>query len=177
MPHAYFESLLKSYSPADESEQIAKQQMLDFYKNHPDCFLRTCQSGHFTASAWLLNRQETHVLLLLHKKLNLWLQLGGHCDGNCDILSVALREAQEESGIENIIPISTNIFDLDIHVIPARADEPEHLHLDIRFLLKTTDTDDWIQNHESLALKWFEKNDPDFPIYLDRMRQKWKDLN
>ncbi|CAO5675777.1 MAG: hypothetical protein NEHIOOID_00587 [Holosporales bacterium] len=174
MSHANFESLLISYSPVDVSEQIAKQQMLDFYERHPDCFLRSCQKGHFTASAWLLNKQETHVLLLLHKKLNLWLQLGGHCDGDSDILSVALREAQEESGIENIVPIHPNIFDLDIHVIPARENEPEHLHLDIRFLLKTTDTDTFVQNHESLALKWFEHNDPDFPIYLDRMRQKWQ---
>lgn len=167
------DELLNRYLPVYEEEQKAKENMLHFLRTHPDCFERSCIPGHFTGSAWLLNKEQTHALLLHHKKLNKWLQLGGHCDGDSDVLAVAIREAQEESGIMGIAPLSTGIFDIDIHTIPARKEEPEHLHLDVRFLLTVTSDEVIIKNEESLALQWFSKTDPHFPNDVNRMVEKW----
>ncbi|HJD55491.1 MAG TPA: palindromic element RPE2 domain-containing protein [Rickettsia endosymbiont of Pyrocoelia pectoralis] len=111
--------------------------------------------GHFTASAFLLNHDKTKFLLTHHKKLNKWLQLGGHCKSDNDILAEAIREAREESGINEIEIISDQIFDIDVHYIPERPNEPAHYHYDIRFLLKTVNNDNFIKNDESQELKWF----------------------
>lgn len=168
--------LLNQYTPVFEEEKKTKEDMLQFLKMNHDCFERSCIPGHFTGSAWLLNKDHTHALLLHHKKLNKWLQLGGHCDGDLDVLAVAIREAQEESGIMGIEPLSTEIFDIDIHIIPARKDEPEHLHLDVRFLLCVTTDETIVKNEESIALQWFSKEDPHFPKEVCRMIEKWKIL-
>lgn len=111
-------------------------EMLDFVRRRPDCFCRSCVEGHLTGSAWLLAPGGREALLLLHRKLQRWLQPGGHADGDEDLLRVALREAEEESGIAGIYPLSAEIFDVDIHEIPARPGEPRHRHFDVRFLLQ-----------------------------------------
>lgn len=150
-----------------------------FVRNHDDCFERSLLIGHVTGSAWLVNKQRTHVLLTHHRKLNMWLQLGGHADGNSDILSVALREAQEESGITNIEPISDQLLDIDIHKIPARADEPEHYHYDATFAFCTIDTDEFIVSDESHALEWIEiakLTDRTTEASMMRMASKWNTL-
>lgn len=106
--------LLERYNPYLEENQF-KTDMITFIKEHENCFERTFEVGHMTASAWLLSKDHTHALLLHHKKLNRWLQLGGHCDGNPDVLAVAIKEAQEESGIQGIVAADPAIFDIDIH--------------------------------------------------------------
>lgn len=111
-------------------------EMLDFVRRRPDCFCRSCLEGHLTGSAWLLAPGGREALLLRHRKLQRWLQPGGHADGDEDLLRVALREAKEESGIRGISALSTEIFDVDIHEIPARPGEPRHRHFDVRFLLQ-----------------------------------------
>ena len=93
-----------------------------------------------------------------HKKLNKWLQLGGHCDGESDCLSVAVREAHEESGLQRVTPVSADIFDIDIHLIPPRHSEPSHYHYDIRFLMRADSTAPLIQNQESIALRWVARD-------------------
>jgi 8-oxo-dGTP pyrophosphatase MutT (NUDIX family) len=114
-----------------------------------------------------------------HVKLNKWFQLGGHCDGNPDVLSVAIKEAQEESGIKSIVPIHKKIFDIDIHLIPANSREKEHYHYDIRFLLQVTSDEQIVQNSESKELKWISKNPhellTDSPSVV-RMFNKWINL-
>src|SRR5580704_14695900 len=110
-------NLLDKYVPSDE-EFIFKNRMLSFIKSHPHCFERTLEVGHITASCWLLNKEGSKALLTHHAKLNQWFQLGGHCDGNSDVLAVAVKEAQEESGIQEIRPVNDQIFDIDIHLIP-----------------------------------------------------------
>src|SRR5688572_10916647 len=103
--------------------------MLSFLQEHPlDAHLRSCAPGHFTASALVVDAPGERGLLTHHKKLDRWLQLGGHCDGDSNFAAVALREAQEESGIEGL-SIDPRPLDLDIHTIPARTGDPEHLHL------------------------------------------------
>lgn len=94
----------------------------------------------------------------LHRKLKRWVQPGGHADGQCDTLSVALREAEEESGISGISPISEDIFDIDIHLIPARPGEEAHYHYDIRYLLRAPH-ENVVISDESDALEWWSAAD------------------
>lgn len=173
-------NLLEQYAPPSAKEEETKKSMLGFLVTHPDCFDRSCVSGHFTGSAWLLNRPKTHALLMHHRKLDKWLQLGGHCDGESDVLAVALKEAQEESGINGIIPISTTIFDIDLHEIPPYKETPAHKHYDIRFLLHVHTDEDFIKNEESNQLMWVPKHvSPHFPFgdeSVKRLHQKWIEI-
>jgi 8-oxo-dGTP pyrophosphatase MutT (NUDIX family) len=167
--------LLKRYTPSSD-EVLVKEQMLAFIANNPSCFERSLEIGHITASAWLLNKDGTQALLMHHKKLNKWVQLGGHCDGDPHVLHVAIKEAQEESGILQIKPVSLEIFDLDIHEIPKRENIPAHLHYDIRFLLQVTSDETLKKNHESKALLWIDKDPNKLPTQsrsVTRMFAKW----
>ena len=105
----------------DESETVARFEA--FIDSHPDCFERSCPVGHITGSAWIVNRAGDRMLLTHHRKLGRWLQPGGHNDGDPDTLEVALREAREESGLD-VRAFDEPIFDLDVHLIPARRNEP-----------------------------------------------------
>ncbi|MEX0849480.1 MAG: NUDIX hydrolase [Candidatus Dependentiae bacterium] len=167
---------LELYQPITDTDKKAKQAIQEFVKNNEDCFERSLSIGHITASSWLLNKDGTKVLLMYHAKLNRWVQLGGHCDGDADVLAVAIKEAQEESGIEHIEPVSYEIFDIDVHLIPANAKEPEHYHYDVRFLLHVTSDEDFIRNHESKDMRWFGKDKQGFPTKspsVVRMLDKW----
>jgi len=145
--------LLGEYTPQDTQESKSKEGIISFVKREPDCFKRSLECGHITASAWLISRASSEALLMLHTKLGLWVQPGGHCDGNPDVLSVAIQEAKEESGIQAISAVNSKIFDVDVHLIPEAPGVKEHYHYDIRFLLQVTSDKMVIQNAESKALK------------------------
>ena len=168
---------LQAYQPSDTEQHTVKQRMVDFIREHPQCFERELAIGHMTASAWLTNTTGDQVLLTHHKKLDKWLQLGGHADGDSDLLAVAIREAQEESGIQAIEPVITEIFDLDIHPIPARINEPQHDHLDVRFWLRVTDPKaQYVVSDESHDLRWFSATmlqSMDLDASIRRMTRKW----
>lgn len=132
-----------------------RERILAFVEAHEDCFERTQQAGHVTASAWVVNRGRTRTLLVHHARLNLWLQPGGHCDGNADVLAVALRETLEETGLE-ARPVGARIYDVDAHEIPARKSEPAHVHYDIRFLLEADDGAEVAVSEESHDVRWVE---------------------
>jgi 8-oxo-dGTP pyrophosphatase MutT (NUDIX family) len=174
--HRTLVELLHAYVPSDPEEQVYKERMLEFIKQHADCFERSLAEGHFTGSAWLLNHDKSRALLMHHTKLDQWFQLGGHCDGDSDILAVALKEAQEESGINNIIPVSEDIFDIDIHRIPAFGNNKEHYHYDVRFLLQVNGLDEIVQNRESKELRWISTDRKELPTTsrsIVRMFEKW----
>lgn len=169
------EKLLLAYQTNCQIQQQIKQQMLALLSN-PNCFKRSCLPGHFTASALLLDKTQQHALLLHHRKLRQWIQVGGHCDGNADVLAVAIQEAQEESGIKAIAPVIMEIFDLDIHLIPGNSLENEHWHYDIRFLLKVTSNEELCGNYESLDLRWFANDLSNLPTTsksVTRLFDKW----
>jgi len=149
-------SKLRNYRERFPSEQIIADRLIAFVESHPDCFERSLQIGHITGSAWVVNRAGTHVLLTLHNKLNMWLQLGGHADGNPDILNAAQREAVEESGIQTLQAVGADISDIDIHLIPERKTEPAHYHHDIRFAFQATGSEDYVVSDESHDLAWVE---------------------
>ncbi|SNS04811.1 8-oxo-dGTP pyrophosphatase MutT, NUDIX family [Belliella buryatensis] len=119
-----------------------------------DAFLRSRLSGHFTASAWVVNKRRTHTLLTLHRKLNRWLQLGGHADGEENLLEVAMKEAQEESGLTSLRFVGNGIFDIDKHIIPQKGDVPEHYHYDVRYLIEAELNEPLTLSSESMDLAW-----------------------
>ncbi|MGB6222092.1 NUDIX hydrolase [Haloferula sp.] len=147
---------LLSYFRDYPDESSTTKRFLDFVEAEEACFERSTQSGHVTGSAWIVSPDGHRVLLTHHRKLDLWLQLGGHADGDPDVLAVAYKEAREESGIEEFEQLSQGIFDLDIHPIPARKGEPEHLHFDVRYLLRPTGNTEYIVSPESHDLRWVE---------------------
>lgn len=148
---------LEGYSPEFEVEKEFRASFLSFIKANADCFERTLEQGHITGSAWIVNDKRDKALLTHHFKLDRWLQLGGHADGDPDIMRVSTREAMEESGL-SVKLLNNNIFDIDIHTIPARKSEPEHLHYDIRFLFIADDKEPLTLNNESKELAWLSKH-------------------
>ncbi len=138
--------------PGTESAMLA--EFFPFIAAHPDCLWRTCLDGHLTASAWIVDPARTRTLLTHHRKLDRWLQLGGHVDGEADLLAAALREAREESGLTRLRAVSPDIFDVDRHRIPARKTEPEHWHFDVRFLLEADPAEPLAISDESHDLAW-----------------------
>ncbi len=119
-----------------------------------NCFERTHLPGHITGSAWIVDAARKNVLLVHHAKLNKWVQPGGHADGDEHILRVALKEAEEETGLKEFIVITNKPYDVDIHLIPKRKDFPEHYHYDVRFLLEANPNDKIQVSEESHDVKW-----------------------
>jgi len=120
----------------------------------PTCYERTHLPGHVTGSAWIITPERDYVLLVHHAKLNRWLQPGGHADGDENVLRVALREAEEETGLKHFKIISELPFDADIHLIPERKDFPAHHHYDVRFLMEASRDEKIIVSEESHDVRW-----------------------
>lgn len=136
------------------------QRVLTLVSEHADCFDRHCLPGHVTGSAWVLSADRKRCLLVHHRKLDRWLQPGGHADGDAKVLRVAQREAREESGLASIFALDDTMpLDVDVHLIPERCTlcgeilEPAHEHHDIRFLLSTED-EALTVSEESHDVRW-----------------------
>src|SRR6516225_3487896 len=132
-----------------------RHQMVTLLDSCPQCFRRDAFPAHFTGSAFVISADGRSGLLHHHRKLDRWLQFGGHCDGQEDVLSAAQREAYEESGISGLIVASVRPFDLDIHEIPALGNEPAHFHYDIRYVLIAPEDAELRASPESKELRWF----------------------
>jgi 8-oxo-dGTP pyrophosphatase MutT (NUDIX family) len=149
---------LRRLVPADEEEARDRDRIVEFVLRNPDPFDRTLREGHLTGSAVVVSADGSQVLLLHHRKLDRWLQPGGHADpGETTGEEVALREAREETGIEGLRlhPTAPQPLDVDIHDIPARGDEPAHEHLDLRYLVTAPRRADLVPRGEELrALRW-----------------------
>lgn len=152
-----------------EFAELAREQGADPYR-------RERLQGHFTASAWLVGSDGRRALLTHHRKLDRWLQPGGHADGDRDLARAALREAEEESGLRDLV-VEPELFDLDRHWIPARGVEPGHWHYDARFVVRATGSEDFVVGEESHDLAWREveaiAHDPASDASLRRMAGKW----
>jgi 8-oxo-dGTP pyrophosphatase MutT (NUDIX family) len=146
------QAALQAYHSSFAEELPYKALFLELLQQ-AGCFERTHLPGHITGSAWIVSPDRTQVLLVHHGKLNRWMQPGGHADGEEDVLNVALREAEEETGVQNPTVIG-GIFDMDIHTIPARKDFPEHLHYDLRFLMEADPAKKITVSEESHDVKW-----------------------
>ena len=139
-------------------------------------FRRERLAGHFTASVWLVSADGGRVLLTHHRKLGMWLQLGGHADGERDLKIAALKEAEEESGLDGL-HIERGIFDLDRHRIPEHKGEPEHWHYDVRYVVRAGHNEAYIVSDESHDLAWRNIDElagnPAMDASVRRMAGKW----
>lgn len=160
----------KAHDPAlvDDFVALAGEGTLAFERRRLD--------GHFTASCWLVSADGRRALLTHHRKLDRWLQPGGHADGDTDLARVALREAQEETGVAELA-VDAGIFDIDRHRIPARGDEPEHWHYDVRYVIRAGADERFVVSDESHALAWRGvaeiAADPSMDDSLRRMARRW----
>lgn len=136
----------------DPDAERHRQVILDFVDEHPDALHRSCRQGHLTGSALVVDAAGERIVLLHHRKLGLWLQPGGHCDGDANLAAVALREATEETGIDGLV-VHPVAVDLDVHRVDPPDDGP-HLHLDARFLVVAPAGAEPGGNHESTAIGW-----------------------
>lgn len=150
--------LISDYKTRFPNEMDTVNSIFDFVQENESCFHRELACGHLTGSAWILNADRSHVLLTHHKKLNIWVQLGGHADGDSDIANVAMKEAKEESGLKRLDFAQPGLYDIDIHKIPARGTEAAHYHYDCRFLIQATDSD-YVVSEESHDLQWIKLKD------------------
>jgi len=155
------DQLLAAYTPFDETESKMMRQLQEFVEANPNetkAFGRELHGqapryGHITGSAWIVNGDASRAVLVHHAKLNRWLQPGGHCDDESDVLRVALREAEEETGL-TVVPIHSGIFDIDVHSIPEYWNTPQHRHYDVRFLLRADDAFVPRLSSESRDARW-----------------------
>ncbi len=177
---------LSLYRPTDVELQAHGDIRSLIERDAPQCFYRThFDPGHVTGSGLLISADGSRVLMNHHAFLDIWICFGGHADGEQDIFNVALREVVEESGIENIEPVMTGIFDVDVHPIPANAkkNEPPHRHFDVRFLYRVKDKADeaFAQSEESKNMRWCSFDEAvklaaPHDISMHRMLHKWRDL-
>lgn len=131
-----------------------RRRIVAFITSRPDAFERTAAEGHVTASAWIVDPERSRTLLLHHRKLDRWLQPGGHVDGDPDVRAAALREAREETGLRTLRFAAEGVYDVDVHAIPATGSEPAHEHFDIRFALEADPREPVRGNDESHGLRW-----------------------
>jgi len=154
-PRSLFEILKNSSQSLPDQTIISR--FLDLFLETEAPFSRDqFVPGHLTGSCFVVNPEKSKILLLHHRKLQKWLQMGGHCDGEANLEAVALREAQEETGSSSIRLLTSEVVDLDIHVIPPLKGDPSHLHYDVRFLAVCEESEHLDRSEEeTLALKWF----------------------
>lgn len=173
--------LIRAFEPLCEQEERDKLLFEEAFRAHENLFERTCLPCHMTASAWIVNRDRTKVLMAYHNIYDSWSWLGGHADGEFDLLSVALREAKEESGTDAIAPVDGRIFSLEALTVDGHEKKgiyvPSHLHLNVTYLLEADDAAP-LKNREgeNSAVKWFT---PDGalaastePWFVERIYQK-----
>lgn len=148
---AVAEAHVRAIPPGDAAREAFRTRTLDLLATHPDALERTCEPGHITGSALVVDPATRRVLVLLHAKLRIWVQPGGHADGDAALPGVALKEAGEETGIAGL-RVATPALDIDIHPIP-----PPHgpvLHHDLRYLVVAPPGAEPVGNHESLDIAW-----------------------
>ena len=151
---------LRAYQPGGEQEQADRMLLLHALETQPDIFLRSSALAHMTASAWVTNPARTRVLMAYHNIYHSWSWLGGHADGERDLLAVALREVREESGLTRVRPVSDQIFSLEALTVDGHVHHgayvSSHLHLNVTYLLEADDTDSLTgKADENSGVAWF----------------------
>jgi 8-oxo-dGTP pyrophosphatase MutT (NUDIX family) len=151
---------INAYQPFNEQEEKDKVLILNALRNEPDVFTRKNTLCHMTASAWVVSKDYAKVLMCFHNIYHSWSWLGGHADGETDLLSVALREVKEESGVTDIVPVSQAIFSLESLTVDGHVKHGEyvssHLHLNVTYLLMADDKDPlFVKADENSKLGWF----------------------
>lgn len=155
---------LKRYTPYNDQEAAELHLMLDFLAHGEYPFHRTNTTAHFTASAWIVNPARTKVLMVYHNLYDSWSWVGGHADGEADLLAVALKEAREETGIEHIRPVSDEPFSVEILTVSGHEKRgkyvPSHLHHNVTYLVEADESDVLrVKPDENSGVAWFTLED------------------
>lgn len=183
MAQAPLADLLQIYAVLYPDEQETVRKFRALIRQESEHLLRICMPGHITASSWIVSHDGAKCLLTHHRKLDKWLQLGGHVDGEAEVHKAALREAQEESGMGQFDLVRRDGFtvplDLDIHSIPACGGERAHLHYDVRFLLRADGDEAPVCSDESHEVRWVPRRElrafttEESVLRLDRKAEEW----
>lgn len=178
-----WKNLLQAYTPWNEQEERDKTAMLRFMEAMPDCFSRDNETAHFSASAWIVNADCTKVLMAWHNLYRAWAWTGGHADGEMDLLSVALREAKEETGV-HARPVTDDIFSIEILTVDGHEKKgryvPSHLHLNVTYLLQADENETIrAKEDENAAVRWFSLDEAlktcEEPWMVQRVYRKLND--
>lgn len=151
---------IKKYVPCCEQERRDKEVILDFLEKNPDAYDRSNRIAHMTASSWIVNRERTKVLMVYHRIYDSWSWTGGHADGEEDLLSVAVRECCEETGLKNIRPVGSEIFSLEVLTVDGHEKHgeyvPSHLHMNVTYLMEAEESEELhICEEENSGVAWF----------------------
>ena len=155
---------IENYPPFNEQEEKDKALILGWIRNNENAFSRENTVAHITASAWVVNKDRSKVLMVYHNIYNSWSWLGGHADGETDLLSVAIREVKEEAGISNVRPVSEEIFSLESLTVDGHVKKgnyvSSHLHLNITYLLEADSEEQVsVKVDENSGVMWFSPED------------------
>lgn len=164
---------LKAYEPYNEQEMRDKAVMIKLLEKEEDVFTRENQTAHFTASSWLVNKEHTKVLMIYHNIYDSWAWTGGHADGEEDLLAVAMKEAQEETGVKNLTVVNEAIFSIEILTVDGHVKRgayvPSHLHLNVTYLLEADEAEILqIKEDENSGVEWFSLEEA-----LERCSEPW----
>ncbi len=178
---AHLRAQLAAYARRQPEHAALADEFSTLLDDAENPFRRERLAGHFTGSAWLVSTDGARVLLTHHRKLDRWLQLGGHADGDRNLARVALKEAEEESGLSGLVLEDGELFDIDKHWIPERKNVPGHWHYDARYVVRALGSEQFAISEESLALAWRDIRDvanaaietPDGDDSLPRMAKRW----
>ena len=164
---------IEMFVPYNEQEEVDRKIMLKYINDFDDTLTRQNEYGHFTSSAFVLNKERTKILMIYHKIYNSWAWTGGHSDGDNDLLYVAMKEAKEETGIKNVTPILEDIYSLEIINVNGHEKKGKyvgsHVHLNVTYLLEADDNEGiHIKEDENSGVKWVSINE-----VLDVSSEPW----
>ncbi|MFQ7522582.1 MAG: NUDIX hydrolase [Terrisporobacter sp.] len=179
---------IENYLPYNIEEQKDKELILKYMDIFDDVLTRKNEIGHFTSSCWIVNKEKTKVLMVYHNIYDSWSWVGGHADGDDDLLYVSLKEASEETGLKNVIPLSKDIFSLEVLGVDGHMKKggyiSTHIHLNITYLLCANENDiTHIKEDENSDVKWFEleeaikaSSEPHMKKIYNKLNNKLKNL-
>ena len=171
---------IEKYKPYNEQEELDKKQMLDFIEKFDDVLTRKNIFGHFSGSAFVVNKDRTKMVVVYHNICNGWIIPGGHADGEENLLAVAVREVEEETGLKTKV-LDENIFSIQSVAIDGHIKRGKyvssHLHLDVLFLLEADEREQLrYREDESKGVKWIELNEATNETMCDFIRPIHKKL-
>lgn len=159
-------NLLTLFEPYNMQEEADKELILKYLENFDDVYERTNLYGHMTCSPWIINQDNTKVLMIFHNIYNSWGWCGGHCDGDQDVIHVALKEGKEETGLVHLQLVSDELLSLEVLPVPAHRKHGRfisaHVHLNLTFLCRANDQDElYMKPDENSGVKWIDIQDID----------------